>query len=44
MNTCSICGFPATVHDLDHDVYYCDLHAEERLVCAGNHEHLEALT
>lgn len=39
---CSVCGAPATVVDLDHDVAYCELHGEERFVCAGNHEHLEA--
>jgi len=38
--TCSICGLPATVHNLDHDSWYCDLHAEERLICALNHEHV----
>ena len=37
---CDICGAPADVHDVDHDAYYCNLHADERLVCAGNHEHL----
>lgn len=38
--TCAVCGQPARVHDVDNDVYYCDLHGDERLVCAGNHEHL----
>jgi hypothetical protein len=31
---------PATVHDFENDVYYCDLHADERRICGGDHEHL----
>lgn len=40
LTTCVICGLPADVVDLDADVAYCDLHADERLVCAGNHTHI----
>jgi len=39
--TCSICGLPAEVVDLDNDVAYCNEHADERLVCAGNHDHIQ---
>lgn len=38
---CAICDQPAHVVDLDHQVAYCDLHADERQICAGNHEHLQ---
>lgn len=38
--TCAVCGQPATVVDVDNQVAYCNLHADERLVCAGNHEHI----
>lgn len=36
---CTVCDAPATVVDGD-GVAYCDLHADEQLVCAGNHEHI----
>jgi hypothetical protein len=41
--SCNICGLPATVHELDNDGWYCDFHADERLICATNHEHLHPL-
>ena len=40
---CVKCGIPADVVATDDMNGYCDPHAEEHGICAGNHVHLKNL-